>query len=249
MRRTAVNWPCWIARQMMLPVLPIPCTVRTRSGLRIHLSSDPVDDIVLRHTQGRLSSLYFPEAFVPVPPGSLVLDVGAHHGVYAAEALRRNPGARLVAVEPDPQGCRLLSLNLALNGFEDRAEIVEAAIGSETGTGFLSYDPAGSWGNRLSMLTAAPGGPGVGTRIRVVTVREILQGRAPHTVKCNAEGAEFALVPQLFDLGLFPRQLILFLHPESGPVASLLDRLRTVGYRIEDAAIPPTGHSFHCLRP
>jgi len=64
-----------------------------------------------------------------VRPGQLVFDIGGHHGEYAV-LLAALVGARgkVVTFEPDEAAIRVLSANVALNGFEERVQVEKQAI-------------------------------------------------------------------------------------------------------------------------
>jgi len=247
MRATTSQWPRWIARQLLMPVWRMPCTITTRSGTRCRLGGDRVDDIVLRDIHAGHPELYFPR-MPGFDPTGVILDVGAHHGLYTTEALRRYPRCRALAVEPDPVACRRIALNAALNGLEARIGIVRAALGETAGTGRLERDPGGSWATRVRPVTEAAPSPGYsGDLVPMRTLDEILEGERPTVIKCNAEGAEFALVPQLIRLGLRPALVVLMVHPEFGRPEDLVRRLQAAGYTVRDADDPPRGHRFHCV--
>jgi FkbM family methyltransferase len=57
----------------------------------------------------------------------LVVDVGAHVGLFALRALSMLPHSRLLAIEPARRTCALLRANLAANGMGARATVVQAA--------------------------------------------------------------------------------------------------------------------------
>lgn len=69
-----------------------------------------------------------------ITEGSEVWNVGANVGVYALQ-LASWVGAtgRVVAFEPNPLAARFLRENLRLNGLEPRVEVVESAVGDESG--------------------------------------------------------------------------------------------------------------------
>src|SRR5262249_52645328 len=149
--------------------------------------------------------------------GSLILDVGAHHGLYAVEALRRYRWARLIAVEPNPRACRLIAENLAANDFLHRAEIVEAGIGDKVGTAFLEKGKSGSQADRTITAEATERSHRTGkTVVRTLPIKDVLRDRSPYMVKCNAEGAEYEVFPQLFSMSVFPKVIVLMLHPRWG---------------------------------
>ncbi len=142
--RFVANWRTWGLRRAFLPHLRLPCWIVTKEGSRFYLGGDPIDDHILEEVCHKLVDVYYPRLLEPMIAGRWILDVGAHHGFYAVEALRRYPGARLFAVEPDRDACRLIGRNLAANHFLERAEIVEAGVGGESGVAVLERSPDGS---------------------------------------------------------------------------------------------------------
>lgn len=240
MRRVARNWPAWVWRDLWRPLRAVPLAVETRDGARFLLGDDPIDDRILRHVYHRAGDLYFPGG-VTVGQGEVILDIGAHCGIYAVSMLRRHPGATLVAVEPNPASCRRLRLNLRANELDGRATVVQAALGPWSGTTVLEQGN-GSWGDRTH--PRSPQGGGV--RVAMRTVTEVLDGRTPVLVKCNAEGAEFEVFPQMFAAGIRPRWVVVMTHADEGPVEELIGRFRQAGYQVEDADRPARGARFHC---
>ncbi len=60
--------------------------------------------------------------------GERVIDAGCGPGAALLTAAARRPDARFVGVERDAANAALARRNLALNGMQDRAEIVEANV-------------------------------------------------------------------------------------------------------------------------
>lgn len=242
------DWRRWAVRRALSPLLMLSCRITTRGGSRFHLGRDPIDDRILTHLCATAVDLFFPPDAAP-PGGSLLLDVGAHHGIYAVEALRRYPGTHLIAIDPDPQAHKLLLRNLAENALLDRAEIVRAGIGPCSGEAFLETSAEGSWGNRTTPLSdAGEDARRAGVTVRMATVSEVLRGRTPYLVKCSAEGAEFDLFPQMFEMGVRPDIVIVLIHPHAGRVDDLLGLFQQNGYSVQDADVPPKHARFHCRR-
>jgi FkbM family methyltransferase len=76
----------------------------------------------------------------PVPPGGVIVDVGAHVGLFALySALTWRP-ARHVAIEAAPPAVDLLRHNVAANRL-DGVQVVHAAVGDGHGTATLTYFP------------------------------------------------------------------------------------------------------------
>jgi FkbM family methyltransferase len=240
--RVARNWPVWIVRDLLRPLFRIPCWIHTRAGTRFYLGSDPIDDAVLRHVMRDAVSIYFPDG-AQVPPDGLVLDVGAHHGIHATEILRRSPGARLIAIEPNPEARAYFERNLRANGMLDRVEYVQAGLSNRTGDGFLAF-ATDSWEHSTVPPMTEDGGVGLAVPLRSAV--EVLDGRHPYLVKLNAEGAEFEVVPDLFEHGIRPEWIILMIHPDSGSTSALRDLVSKAGYEIEAADGRRDSTRLHC---
>lgn len=62
------------------------------------------------------------------PEGSVFLDVGANIGTTTVPALTEHGFGSALVFEPEPRNLALLKANVALNGIDDRVEIVAAAL-------------------------------------------------------------------------------------------------------------------------
>jgi FkbM family methyltransferase len=151
--------------------------------------------------------------------------------VYTAAAAKRYPNARFVAIEPALDALLALRDQIAHNRIDHRVEVVPAAISSSAGISTLSHEASGSWGATLAKPEHAIGTETVAT----LTLQQVLRGRHPDLIKCNAEGAEFELIPQLEQLPTKPRILIVAVHPGYGDVDSLRETTTRMGYEIRVA--------------
>jgi len=220
-------------RKLMSPLLQRPVVITSRDGLKLEITADPVDELVANDLLGRNQALWFPpppDGIADIDDPRVVLDLGAHHGFYAVTALARYPRATLIAVEPSGAGVASVRRNLSLNHLEHRVRIVEAALASERGRGSLWHTDEGSWGNSLfqeegvTVLGREP--------VELLTLDEILDGARPDVVKCNAEGAEFALIAQLARSDVRPALMILMVHPEFGDLDEARGDVEALGYRV-----------------
>jgi FkbM family methyltransferase len=66
-----------------------------------------------------------------------LIDVGANIGTTTVPALYENGFTRAVALEPEPRNVRLLRINIAINGFADRVQVLQMAASNACGTGHL----------------------------------------------------------------------------------------------------------------
>jgi FkbM family methyltransferase len=222
----------------------IPCVAHCNNGASYYLSRDPLDDVIVTDLLGAYGDLFFPLDISEIPENAWILDLGSHHGAYAVTALLRYPTAQVIAVEPDPNALNLLRKNIELNSLKDRIEIVDAAIGAQDGEAMLEQSIEGSWGNRV--ITKPGASPVV--RIKTLCLTSILRSRRPYLIKCNCEGGEFTLIPQMLSMGLRPRFIILFLHPEEGDSNALLDMLTQVGYQATATHSSATHPRYVCRR-
>lgn len=157
-------------------------------------------------------------------PGACVLDVGAHVGLFTlAAALRVGPTGRVIAFEAAPATAATLRRHVALNGFEDRVEIVSAAVGDVEGEipFFVGGETMSASVTRASLDELRPqhaGAPDVTIReIRVPALtldgfcaRRTLQ---PDRVKIDVEGAELRVLRGAVELLRGPADIVCEIHP------------------------------------
>jgi FkbM family methyltransferase len=221
----------WLqARRLVAPLLQRPVTLSTRDGLKLRVSGDPVDEQIAQHVLGPHRTEYFPTWPQGAPHAPCILDVGSHHGLYAAAALHEYPGARIICVEPSAEALPSLRANLELNGFAGRARIVQSALAPASGEALLQHAADGSWGYSLY----EDAGTSTGSEVVVLTTLDaILDGARPDIVKCNAEGAEYSLLEQLERTDVRPQLMIVMIHPQFGDMPQLLARAEAMGYRVD----------------
>ena len=87
-----------------------------------------------------------------IRPGCTVLDVGANIGIYTLLAAKR--GARVFAIEADPENAQLLRHNIEINGFTDKVTVLEFAALDSPGTVVLHRNPTNSGGSSVSTNSA-----------------------------------------------------------------------------------------------
>lgn len=125
--------------------------------------------------------------------GMQMLDVGAHHGLFALAALHYGgSGAKVLCVEASPAAALVLSANFRVNGFERRAEVIVGAMGGEDGV--LEMLTTGPFADDYLVI---PTGPRADTvTVPQSTMATILAktGMAPTHVKMDIEGFEFEVL-------------------------------------------------------
>lgn len=208
--------------------LKFPVIIKTARGANIFLGNDPIDDLILKDLNIRLSNVYFPPELELVT-NDVVLDVGGHHGIFAMELAAQFPGIRVLSFEPDKSSCRYFRFNRFINR-NANVDLINAALDTKTHEAFIVKSEEGSWGNYVQNEASAGA-----DKINAISVQEMLDNyNARHIryLKFNAEGAEFHVIPELFRLLVFPELMMLFAHPEKGDVNKLVDSIRSQGYAL-----------------
>lgn len=141
-------------------------------------------------------------ATIPIWPGDVVLDLGAHVGAGTLLFLDRG-AARVIAVEPDPANLDCLRANTA--GLP--VEVIAAAVGAIPGEVMLYAHPQQGF---LSSTEASEPNR-IPHPVPVVAFADLLARHEPDIVKCDIEFGEYDL-PELWDLPPFVRGVALEIH-------------------------------------
>ena len=140
----------------------------------------------------------------------LVVDGGANIGASALFYLDACPGARIVAIEPEPHNCELLRRNCS--GLP--VDVVEAALGDRDGTCRLHDPGLSDWGFRVA-------DQGV-LEVRMTTMQSVLapypaERYVPLVLKLDIESGERELFARDYDwLPRFPL-VVIELHDWATP--------------------------------
>ena len=102
-------------------------------------------------------------------PGAVIVDVGAHIGLYVLYALRAAPSARVLAIEPVPLLFDALTRNT--ERYRDRIAYFRAAAGEADGTASLTYYP------KLSGMSSLRADPISDAALLRTIIRNTLDGR------------------------------------------------------------------------
>lgn len=169
-----------------------------------------------------------------LPPGSLLLDVGANIGGYGLLVAAARPDMRVVTVEADPVMAARLRANIAFSGFAGgRVALVEAAATPEPGTVTLRIDEKNRGKNSVSTASDVSG---TGTlAVPGLTLRQIIEthGGRCDALKMDIEGYEFPVL-QAFIAGaprdMWPRYVQIEQHRKE-PYNDAINLLLASGYR------------------
>jgi FkbM family methyltransferase len=86
---------------------------------------EPQEELVFDTVIRRLADLHLDQP--------TIIEFGSYWAYYSLWFVRDLPGARAIAMEPDPDHLEVGRRNAALNGLEDRVEFLHGAVGSQPG--------------------------------------------------------------------------------------------------------------------
>lgn len=113
-----------------------------------------------------------------------ILDVGGHIGSFGMLAKSLWPKARLIAIEPHPDNCKLYRKNLRDNGLHHNSSVMQAALGYDKASKCLLNSPSTTGGHVMRTRAEADKYINEGYRfynrvlddnVRIVTIEEIIK--------------------------------------------------------------------------
>jgi FkbM family methyltransferase len=162
----------------------------------------------------------------------LLLDIGAHFGVFSLAAAHF--GGRAIAIDPSPIATRMIARQSALNRLTDSIRIIQAAVNSEGGV--VDMLSSGVFSDGFFKLARGRAKNDL-TRTQAVTIDQVVsQYGGPTHIKIDVEGQEAAVLRGgRRTLDQFSPILFLELHnemvtAEGGDPNLALDELTQLGY-------------------
>jgi FkbM family methyltransferase len=194
-----------------------------------------------------------------IKPGDIILEIGAHIGVFTIRLARwAGSAGHVYAFEPCPASLRALSDHLAFNGVSDRVSIVPAAVSDVAGRAAFYFDGT-SGENTLSprhgrLPFAHP------IEVEVITIDDFCSERAiiPSFIKIDIEGYELhALRGAARTVRRCHPAILLEMHPFNWPEigvtpADAAELFATLGYNatpLDGDGAPFTSYCHIVLEP
>ncbi|MEO5924394.1 MAG: FkbM family methyltransferase [Bryobacteraceae bacterium] len=189
---------------------------RLRDGSTVFLRQGTTDGKVFEE-------VFIDEIYAPfVRKAAVLVDLGANVGLSTLFLSRRIGFDQVVAVEPDFENLQALRRNLDDN-LSVPCESMQAFAGAERGFAKVMDAGYGAWGLRM--------GESAASGIEVLPLAEIIpRGSGDVLLKCDIEGAERFLFPQIDTWDHLVSFVILELHTEFFTMEQLRAALRTSRY-------------------
>jgi len=161
---------------------------------------------------------------------STIVDVGANLGTYTLAACAANPNATVHAFEPVPETAAQLRRNIAINGWERRARVDEAAVADHNGT--VRFHVPGDFSPMASLDPSGfRGKDGLTITVRVGRLDDLVQNAARiELVKIDVEKFEPDVLRGMPRLLACDRPLIIIECLTDGPYNVVDEILRNAGY-------------------
>lgn len=125
-----------------------------------------------------------------VPPGSLVIDVGANVGFFSLRFAKWvGVNGRVIAIEPEERNCANLASAIEREGVAHRVDVRKAVAAAAPGQMRLEINPLHPADHKLSR-------DGTGVVVEAVTVDGLVQesGFVPSLIKIDVQGAEMLVL-------------------------------------------------------
>lgn len=162
-------------------------------------------------------------------PGAVVLDIGAHIGLFATVAANLPAVEKVYAFEPAPSTLPVLKQTISINHLTNAIEPVNEAMGKETGTitFYISDEEAD---NSNSLVSYKEDRNLQGVEVCINTIDHFVKARNLDRVdfiKIDVEGAELDTIRGGIDVfKKFQPSIILAIHPE--PIEKKGDKLEDI---------------------
>jgi len=196
-------WPAWrllfVLRRLAASFLKGAPVDVERLGARLRLY--PYNNICEKKV------LFTPQFFDPeelailetrIRDGFTFIDIGANIGLYALfVAARAGPGARILAVEPQPKVFDRLVYNIRLNPF-GTVKAVACAVADKPGELTMFLDPKNSGESSVKIVASSEART---VRVPATTLLDLIRGEGfgrVDAVKLDVEGAEDIILEPFF---------------------------------------------------
>lgn len=185
-----------------------------------------------------LEQAYFPNSDFEIKDGDVVVDIGAHIGVFTVFSAK-SANCSIYSYEPRPDNFELLVKNVSINNVTDCVKTFQFAVGGVSGSLEFCMDAQG--------LGQIGGSNGNKIIVRTVTLKEIFDSNHLLNVnflKIDVEGEELEMLLN-FPKEYFPRIEKIAMESHSETITSkLTSYLSSNGFNVKTLKLPKSDMSM-----
>ncbi len=192
MMKTFSNWPQCLWHNYATPPVGDLFEYKIRKGYSFWGRPGTLDRGILMEIWGE--QCYAPEGW-QLNSTDIIVDIGAHIGVYALYGAAQVSKGCVVAVEPDPENYVLLARNIQHNGISN-CHPINLAVASVAGTRDLFLGTPGETGGHSLVIE----GGRKSLSVQTITLQDILDKYHLDHIDClklDCEGSEYEIMGSL----------------------------------------------------
>jgi FkbM family methyltransferase len=171
-----------------------------------------------------LKELFIDQLYkIDLPSNSFIIDCGANIGLSIIYLKNLNPGATIIAFEPDDNNFRLLQLNVKTFAF-DKVDLNKKAVWKENS--MINFSNEGSMSSRIDSSQES------GNTVEAVRLKEYLNQKVDF-LKIDIEGAEYEVLKDIQPNLHFVQSLFLEYHgmfSQNKELVEILDIITKEGF-------------------
>jgi FkbM family methyltransferase len=118
-------------------------------------------------------------------PGTTLIDIGANIGDTAIYFAMHQNVRKVLSFEPIPSTYRRAAANIKGSPFSDKIKLFNMGIAEKAGKIAMNKELSGTPATRISEIKGAEG-----TKVKIVTLNDVLKGKKNVAIKCDCEGCE-----------------------------------------------------------
>src|SRR3989344_5109884 len=187
--RILKNWPIYLADYFNIIRRPV-VVYKARSGIMCAVRSGTNDRVIFN--QVWLERTHAPADF-EIKNNDLVIDIGAHIGLFSIFAASRAKNGRVYAFEPAPDNFQMLEKNIGLNNLSNIVPVNQAVAGKGGVRDFILYKKSAAAHSFVFSKTEERDI----IKVKTVSLDEIVKKNNIEKIdvlKMDCEGAEYEIL-------------------------------------------------------
>ncbi len=199
--------------------------INLRSGTRVLIRPNTTD-------RGILKEIFILEEYSPVigsiKNSDIIIDIGAHIGMFSLFATEKNPNVKILAFEPMKKNFCLLSKNISLNNLKN-IDIINYAVSDKNSETllYLSEDNTGAH----SMFKKSERSE----KIKTISINNIFikfKIKNCSLLKLDCEGGEYPIIMSLSKNNLKKINSIIMEFHNPKQLPEIINKLKDLGFKI-----------------